>query len=48
MIGVTPEEINPGHYIQLIHPDDEERLGRPGHGYTRWRRRYSRHKREVH
>ena len=21
------EEINPGHYTQLIHPDDEERLG---------------------
>ncbi len=27
MIGVTSEEINPGHYTQLIHPDDEERLG---------------------
>jgi DNA-binding CsgD family transcriptional regulator len=27
MVGVTPEEINPGHYIQLVHPDDEERLG---------------------
>ena len=27
MIGVTPEEINPGHYTQLIHPEDEERLG---------------------
>ncbi len=27
MIGVTAEEINPGHYTQLIHPDDEERLG---------------------
>jgi len=26
MIGVTAEEINPGHYTQLIHPDDEERL----------------------
>jgi hypothetical protein len=27
MIGVSPEEINPGHYTQLIHPDDVERLG---------------------
>ena len=27
MIGVTAEEINPGHYTQLVHPDDEERLG---------------------
>ena len=27
MIGVTSEEINPGHYTLLIHPDDEERLG---------------------
>jgi hypothetical protein len=27
MIGVSAEEINPGHYTQLIHPDDEERLG---------------------
>jgi len=27
MIGVTPEEINPGHYTHLVHPDDEERLG---------------------
>jgi len=27
MIGVNPEEINPGHYTQRIHPDDEERLG---------------------
>ena len=27
MIGVTAEEINPGHYTHLIHPDDEERLG---------------------
>ena len=27
MLGITPEEINPGHYTQLIHPDDEERLG---------------------
>jgi hypothetical protein len=26
MIGVTAEEINPGHYTHLIHPDDEERL----------------------
>jgi len=27
LIGVTPEEINPGHYTQMIHPEDEERLG---------------------
>jgi len=27
MIGVTSEEINPGHYTLHIHPDDEERLG---------------------
>ena len=27
MIGVTAEEINPGHYTLHIHPDDEERLG---------------------
>ncbi len=27
MIGITPDEINPGHYTQLVHPDDEERLG---------------------
>ncbi|MBP1666011.1 MAG: hypothetical protein H6Q23_871 [Bacteroidetes bacterium] len=27
MIGVTAEEINPGHYTRHIHPDDEERLG---------------------
>ena len=27
MIGVTAEEINPGHYTHLVHPDDEERLG---------------------
>jgi hypothetical protein len=27
IIGITPEEINPGHYTQLIHPEDEERLG---------------------
>jgi hypothetical protein len=27
MVGVSPEEIHPGHYTQLIHPDDEERLG---------------------
>jgi Bacterial regulatory proteins, luxR family len=27
LIGVTPEEINPGHYTQLVHPDDEEILG---------------------
>jgi len=27
LIGVTPEEINPGHYTQLVHPDDEEKLG---------------------
>jgi hypothetical protein len=26
MIGVKAEEINPGHYTHLIHPDDEERL----------------------
>jgi hypothetical protein len=27
MLGVKPDEINPGHYTQLVHPDDEERLG---------------------
>jgi len=27
MFGVTPEEINPGHYTKAVHPDDEERLG---------------------
>jgi len=27
MLGVTAEDINPGHYTQRIHPDDEERLG---------------------
>jgi hypothetical protein len=27
MIGVSAVEINPGHYTQRIHPDDEERLG---------------------
>jgi DNA-binding CsgD family transcriptional regulator len=27
MVGVTPEEINPGHYTQMVHPDDEEKLG---------------------
>ncbi len=27
MIGIAPEELNPGHYAQLVHPDDEERLG---------------------
>jgi DNA-binding CsgD family transcriptional regulator len=27
MLGVTAEDINPGHYTQLVHPDDEERLG---------------------
>ena len=28
MFGIAPEDINPGHYEQLIHPDDEERLCR--------------------
>lgn len=27
MIGIASEDINPGHYTQLIHPDDEDRLG---------------------
>jgi hypothetical protein len=27
MLGITAEDINPGHYTQLVHPDDEERLG---------------------
>jgi hypothetical protein len=27
MVGVKPEEINPGHYTQLVHPEDEDRLG---------------------
>lgn len=27
IFGIAPEDINPGHYAQLIHPDDEERLG---------------------
>jgi len=27
IFGISPKEINPGHYTQLIHPDDEDRLG---------------------
>ncbi|MEI7526863.1 MAG: LuxR C-terminal-related transcriptional regulator [Mariniphaga sp.] len=27
IVGVTPQEINPGHYTQIVHPEDEERLG---------------------
>jgi DNA-binding CsgD family transcriptional regulator len=27
IMGIKPDEINPGHYTQLVHPDDEERLG---------------------
>ncbi len=27
MIGVDPEELNPGHFIEVIHPDDLGRLG---------------------
>jgi hypothetical protein len=27
MLGVTAVDINPGHYTQRIHPDDEDRLG---------------------
>jgi DNA-binding CsgD family transcriptional regulator len=27
VIGVKAEDINPGHYMQLVHHDDEERLG---------------------
>jgi PAS domain-containing protein len=27
IFGISPNEINPGHYTQLIHPDDEDRLG---------------------
>jgi hypothetical protein len=27
LLGITAEEINPGHYTQRIHPNDEERLG---------------------
>jgi hypothetical protein len=27
MIGVKPEEIHPGHYTQLVHPDDVDILG---------------------
>ena len=27
MLGITAEDINPGHYTQLVHPEDEERLG---------------------
>lgn len=27
IFGIAPEDINPGHYERLIHPDDEERLG---------------------
>lgn len=27
MLGIEPEKINPGYYTQLVHPEDEERLG---------------------
>lgn len=27
IVGVTAQEITPGHYTLLVHPDDEERLG---------------------
>jgi hypothetical protein len=27
IVGLKPEEVNPGHYTQLVHPDDEDRLG---------------------
>jgi hypothetical protein len=27
IFGIKPEEINPGHYTQRVHPEDEERLG---------------------
>jgi len=27
IFGISPEEINPGYYTQLIHPEDEDRLG---------------------
>ena len=26
ILGIKAEEINPGHYMQRVHPDDEERL----------------------
>ena len=27
MLGITRDDIDPGHYTQLVHPDDEGRLG---------------------
>lgn len=27
IFGIAPEVINPGHYLHLIHPEDEDRLG---------------------
>lgn len=27
MMGVDPEEIHPGHFLDVIHPDDSERFG---------------------
>jgi hypothetical protein len=27
MIGIAPEELNPGHFTQIIHPEDEDKLG---------------------
>ena len=27
MIGVDPEELNPGHFVDVVHPDDVGRLG---------------------
>ena len=47
LIGVTPEEINPGHYTQLYTPMMKKGLGRPDPAYLKWRRKYSRQKKEV-
>ena len=27
MIGVDPEQLNPGHFVEVVHPDDLSRLG---------------------
>jgi hypothetical protein len=32
MIGVEPRELNPGHFVEVIHPDDLNRLGEGGIG----------------
>ena len=27
MIGVAPEQLNPGHFVEVTHPDDLSRMG---------------------